>query len=181
MRVLIVRCDCDYDSMCLFAACVRRCLRVCALRTRKACIVQVCVAFTARADFIPHCNRFGRVVLIVPPPPSRPPLRSSPHRSTDHVQTLLRYTETPLREGGIGAVAYPLFSDCNHKLSKATGVLFEDGGVAFRAVFIVDAKNIVRHFSVNDFSVGRNAEEVSVSDARAQQRAALFSRCVLCV
>ena len=30
---------------------------------------------------------------------------------------------------------------------------------AFRAQFIIDGKGIIRHFNVNDFSVGRNVDE----------------------
>lgn len=39
------------------------------------------------------------------------------------------------------------------------GCLTPDGGVAFRATYIIDDKGILRHTSVNDLPVGRNAQE----------------------
>jgi len=55
----------------------------------------------------------------------------------------------------------PLVSDINKTISKAYGCLIEEGedaGTAFRATYIIDKKGIVKHFSVNDTSVGRNPD-----------------------
>ena len=56
----------------------------------------------------------------------------------------------------------PLISDINKDIAKSYGCLCEDGGdegVAYRATYIIDAKGIVRHSSINDLPVGRNPDE----------------------
>ena len=50
------------------------------------------------------------------------------------------------------------FADCNGSLLDGLGVRHSDG-VAYRATYVVDPKNIIRHVSVNDLAVGRNPEE----------------------
>ena len=55
---------------------------------------------------------------------------------------------------------YPMLSDIKRDLSEQLGILDVKAGVCLRATFIVDPKNIIRHVSVNDLSVGRNPEEV---------------------
>ena len=55
----------------------------------------------------------------------------------------------------------PLISDINKEIATAYGCLCEDGGdigVAYRATYIIDAKGIVRHSSINDLPVGRNPD-----------------------
>jgi peroxiredoxin (alkyl hydroperoxide reductase subunit C) len=55
---------------------------------------------------------------------------------------------------------FPWLSDIRRELSMALGVYDEKEGVARRATFLVDEKNIIRFVSVTDFSVGRNVNEV---------------------
>lgn len=55
-------------------------------------------------------------------------------------------------------VAYPVLADTSHALARAYGVLQPDGA-ALRGTFVVDPEGIVRHVSVTDLQVGRNAEE----------------------
>jgi peroxiredoxin (alkyl hydroperoxide reductase subunit C) len=54
---------------------------------------------------------------------------------------------------------YPMLSDIKHDLCNKLGVLNKIG-VANRATFIVDDKNIIRSISVIDLDVGRNVDEV---------------------
>lgn len=54
---------------------------------------------------------------------------------------------------------YPMLSDITRELSWELGVLHEEEGVCLRATYIVDPEGIIRHVSVNDLNVGRNAEE----------------------
>lgn len=69
------------------------------------------------------------------------------------------WRNTPINEGGIGAVQYTLAADMTHNICKAYGV--ESAiGVAFRAAFIVDKNNIVRSQIVNDLPLGRNMDEL---------------------
>ena len=56
----------------------------------------------------------------------------------------------------------PMLSDLSHQISKDYGCLIEDGGdagVSFRATYIIDGNGILRHISMNDLPVGRNADE----------------------
>jgi peroxiredoxin (alkyl hydroperoxide reductase subunit C) len=55
-------------------------------------------------------------------------------------------------------VEYPVLADTAHTLSKAFGVLLEDGS-ALRGTFVIDPEGVVRHLAVSDQSVGRNPEE----------------------
>lgn len=63
-------------------------------------------------------------------------------------------------EGGLGNVHMPLISDCNHRLSRAYGVLNEEAGVSQRAFFLIDPNGIIRAISSNDAYIARNVNEV---------------------
>ena len=86
--------------------------------------------------------------------------------SIDSHHTHRAWRETPLTDGGIGAVPFPLAADLTREISRAYGVLSEAGdsyypeGVSMRATFIVDANRVVRHQVVNDEPLGRNIDEV---------------------
>ena len=86
--------------------------------------------------------------------------------SVDSHHTHRAWRETPLTDGGIGAVPFPLAADLTREISRAYGVLTEAGdsyypeGVAMRATFILDASGVVRHQVVNDEPLGRNIDEV---------------------
>lgn len=70
------------------------------------------------------------------------------------------WRNTPVNEGGIGAVKYPLVADMSHAICKAYGVETEDGAVALRGSFLIDASGTVRHQVVNDLPLGRNVDEM---------------------
>uniref|UniRef100_A0A914E7J7 thioredoxin-dependent peroxiredoxin n=1 Tax=Acrobeloides nanus TaxID=290746 RepID=A0A914E7J7_9BILA len=53
----------------------------------------------------------------------------------------------------------PLLADTNHKISRDYGVLKEDEGIAYRGLFIIDPKGILRQVTINDLDVGRSVEE----------------------
>jgi alkyl hydroperoxide reductase subunit AhpC len=53
---------------------------------------------------------------------------------------------------------FPVVADTSHALSRAFGVLAEDGS-AMRGTFIIDPQGIVRHVTINDHDVGRNVNE----------------------
>ena len=82
------------------------------------------------------------------------------------------WRNTPVEQGGIGAVEYTLAADMDHAIAKAYGIESEGGdsyypaGVAMRASFVIDQKGIVRSQVVNDEPIGRNMDElVRVVDA----------------
>ena len=78
--------------------------------------------------------------------------------SVDSVWTHLAWKNTPVDQGGIGAVQFPLISDLSISISTDYGVLLEDG-VALRGLFLVDKEGVVRHQLVNDLPLGRNVDE----------------------
>merc|ERR1711917_207369 len=53
----------------------------------------------------------------------------------------------------------PILADTNHAVSKAYGCLKEDEGIAFRGLYIIDGKGILRQITINDLPVGRSVEE----------------------
>lgn len=69
------------------------------------------------------------------------------------------WRDTPLAKGGIGPVDFPLISDMERKLSSELGIL-ADGGVTYRAAYLIDGKGVVRHMVINDLPLGRNVEEM---------------------
>ncbi len=79
--------------------------------------------------------------------------------SIDSHFTHLAWKNTPVENGGIGKVGYPLVADIKHEICKAYDV--EAGaGVAFRGSFLIDETRTVRHQVVNDLPLGRNIDEM---------------------
>ena len=78
--------------------------------------------------------------------------------SVDSVWTHLAWKNTPVNQGGIGAIQFPLISDLSKSISTDYGVLLEDG-VALRGLFLVDKEGAVRHQLINDLPLGRNVDE----------------------
>ncbi len=70
------------------------------------------------------------------------------------------WRNTPINEGGIGPVKYPLVADMTHSICKDYDVELPDGSVAFRGSFLIDKEGIVRHQVVNDLPLGRNIDEM---------------------
>ncbi len=58
----------------------------------------------------------------------------------------------------LAGVDYPVIADTAHALTRAFGVLSDDGS-AWRGTFVIDPHNVVRHASVTDQSVGRSPDE----------------------
>lgn len=80
--------------------------------------------------------------------------------SIDSVFTHNAWRNTPVNEGGIGAVKYPLVADVKHEICQAYDVEFDAAGVAFRGSFLIDEDGVVRHQVVNDLPLGRNIDEM---------------------
>ncbi|MGA2151003.1 MAG: peroxiredoxin [Geobacteraceae bacterium] len=86
--------------------------------------------------------------------------------SVDSKFTHLAWKNTPVDQGGIGNIQYPLVADLKKEIAKDYGVLFESAGVALRGLFLIDTKGIVRHALINDLPLGRNvAEALRMVDA----------------
>jgi len=80
--------------------------------------------------------------------------------SIDSQFTHAAWRNTPVNEGGIGSVAYPLVADVKHEICKAYDVEFSDAGVAFRGSFLIDKDGVVQHQVVNNLPLGRNIDEM---------------------
>ncbi|MCD6250281.1 MAG: peroxiredoxin [candidate division Zixibacteria bacterium] len=78
--------------------------------------------------------------------------------SVDSHFTHLAWKNTPVDQGGIGQIKYPLVADLNKQISRDYGVLVDDS-VALRGLFLIDKDGIIRHAVINDLSLGRNVEE----------------------
>jgi len=79
--------------------------------------------------------------------------------SVDSQFTHQAWLRTPKRDGGIEGIEYGLVSDVGGHIAHDFGVLNPDG-VAFRGLFLIDRKGVVRHQTVNDLPLGRNVDEV---------------------
>jgi peroxiredoxin (alkyl hydroperoxide reductase subunit C) len=80
--------------------------------------------------------------------------------SIDSQFTHLAWKNTPVNNGGIGQVQYPLIADVKHEICRAYDVEFGAAGVAFRGSFLIDKNGVVRHQVVNDLPLGRNVDEM---------------------
>jgi len=69
------------------------------------------------------------------------------------------WANTNIKDGGIGNISFPLISDISKKISHDYDVLLNNS-VAVRATVLIDKQGIVRHYSLNDLSLGRNIEEI---------------------
>ncbi len=79
--------------------------------------------------------------------------------SVDSHFTHLAWKNTPLDQGGIGQIRYPMVSDLSQNISKDYGVFFEGASVAYRGLFLIDKEGVVRHQLVNDLPLGRSVDE----------------------
>ena len=92
--------------------------------------------------------------------------------STDTEQSHWGWLQMPKKLGGIQGVTYPVVADTDKTISSNYGVLFGDyftdeygqlkatgPMIAFRGLFIINKKGIVRHMLVNDLPLGRSVDE----------------------
>ncbi|WP_104721390.1 peroxiredoxin [Helicobacter mesocricetorum] len=69
------------------------------------------------------------------------------------------WKNTPINQGGIGNVQFPMVSDITKQISRDYEVLFDEA-VALRGSFLIDKNQVVRHAVVNDLPLGRNMDEM---------------------
>jgi len=83
-----------------------------------------------------------------------------------------KWLQTEPKQGGIKGVKYPLVSDLsktisenydvlagNYEYSEDGNVSFEGSPMAYRGLFLIDKKGIVRHQTINDMPLGRSVSE----------------------
>jgi peroxiredoxin (alkyl hydroperoxide reductase subunit C) len=73
--------------------------------------------------------------------------------SIDSQFTHFAWRNTPVNEGGIGPVRFPIVADIKHEIALAYGIEHPDG-VALRASFLIDREGIVQHQVVNNLPLG---------------------------
>jgi len=78
--------------------------------------------------------------------------------SVDSKFTHLAWKNTPVENGGIGNIQYPLVQDLNKEIAKSYGILF-GASVALRGLFLIDPTGTVRHCIINDLPLGRSVIE----------------------
>jgi peroxiredoxin (alkyl hydroperoxide reductase subunit C) len=79
--------------------------------------------------------------------------------SVDSQFSHFAWRETPVAEGGIGRVNFPLVADLSKQIARDYDVLLDDV-VALRGSFLIDADGTVRHAVINDLPLGRNIDEM---------------------
>ncbi len=79
--------------------------------------------------------------------------------SIDSPFTHFAWRNTPLENGGIGPVQFPLVADINHSIVQSYGIEHADG-VALRGSFLIDKAGVVQHAVVNNLPLGRNVDEM---------------------
>lgn len=93
--------------------------------------------------------------------------------STDSEFSHWKWLQTPLNDGGIKGVKYPLVADQSMSISMDYDVLagdynYDDAGntyfegtpQAYRGLFLIDKEGVVRHQVVNDMPLGRSVDEI---------------------
>ena len=80
--------------------------------------------------------------------------------SIDSQFTHYAWRNTPVSQGGIGEVQFPLVSDLQHEIVQSYGIEHPDAGVALRASFLIDREGVVQHQVVNNLPLGREVDEM---------------------
>lgn len=92
--------------------------------------------------------------------------------SIDSEYSHMAWLNTEQNRGGIKGVKYPIVADLDKTISESFGVLageydydetgkliFKGAAVAYRGLFLIDKKGVVRHSVINDLPLGRNVDE----------------------
>ena len=69
------------------------------------------------------------------------------------------WKNTPINQGGIGNVQFPLVADLTKEIARGFDVLYSEA-VALRGSFLLDKDGTVRHAVINDLPLGRNIDEM---------------------
>ncbi|EZA49375.1 Peroxiredoxin [Ooceraea biroi] len=79
--------------------------------------------------------------------------------STDSKYSHFTWVTTPRKQGGLGEMKIPLLSDKSHRITKSYGVLNESQGIAYRALFVIDRQQVIRHVTISDEDITRSVDE----------------------
>ena len=59
----------------------------------------------------------------------------------------MAWINTPRKQGGLGKMNIPILADKTHDVSRRSGVLKEDEGIAFRGLFLIDEAGNLRQIT----------------------------------
>ena len=79
--------------------------------------------------------------------------------SIDDAESHINWRNTPVEQGGIGTIGYPLLCDEDRALTKAFDLLHEETTFALRGTFIIDPEGIVQSETVNNLPIGRDIDD----------------------
>ena len=79
--------------------------------------------------------------------------------SVDSQFSHFAWRETPVENGGIGKINFPLVADLSKQISRDFDVLLGDS-VALRGSFLIGIDGTIRHAVINDLPLGRNVDEM---------------------
>lgn len=78
--------------------------------------------------------------------------------SVDSAFSHVAWKNTPVNNGGLGQVQFPMVADLTKQISKDYHVLINDA-VALRGTFLIDQDGVVQHQVINNLPLGRNVDE----------------------
>ncbi len=79
--------------------------------------------------------------------------------SVDSQFSHFAWKNTPINQGGIGQVRFPMVADITKQIARDYDVLLNQS-VALRGSFLIDKDKTVRHAVINDLPLGRNIDEM---------------------
>lgn len=79
--------------------------------------------------------------------------------SVDSQFTHLAWKNTPVNNGGLGQVKFPMVADLSKSIARDYDVLINEA-VSLRGSFLIDKNGVVQHQVVNALSLGRNIDEM---------------------
>ena len=79
--------------------------------------------------------------------------------SIDSIESHSSWLRTPVSEGGLGHLQFPLASDVDGAVARQFGVWIPDKEAAARGLFLIDPAGILQYAAVHNLSVGRNVDE----------------------
>ncbi|MBS4096987.1 MAG: peroxiredoxin [Sulfuricella sp.] len=79
--------------------------------------------------------------------------------SVDSQFTHLAWKNTPINNGGLGQVKFPMVADLSKSISRDYDVLLGES-VSLRGSFLIDKNGVVQHQVVNNLPLGRNIDEM---------------------
>jgi len=75
--------------------------------------------------------------------------------SVDSHFTHLAWKNTPVNQGGLGQVQFPMVADITKDIAR----VLLPGGVALRGTFLIDKQGVVQSAHINNLPLGRNVDE----------------------